>query len=126
MDMNTVATGSNVANDKKVNQQIDAAPLQKHEQQAVPESEQGHPRVEEAAKAANIGALEETAHELTEMMALSHKSIQFQVHEDSGKTVISVTDTQSGEVIRQLPSEEALKLAEKFAEMSGLLLKTEV
>ena len=126
MDMNTMATGSNVANDKQVNQQIDVAPLKPQQQQDAVLTDGGNPRVEEAAKAANIGALEETAHELTEMMALSHKSIQFQVHEDSGKTVISVTDTLSGEVIRQLPSEEALKLAEKFAEMSGLLLKTEV
>ncbi|RYV02646.1 flagellar biosynthesis protein FlaG [Shewanella sp. OPT22] len=126
MDMNTVATGSNVAKEKKVNQQIDVAPLQKTEQQDINAVQGGNPRVEEAAKAENIGALESTANELTEMMALSHKSIQFQVNDDSGKTVISVTDTSSGEVIRQIPSEEAIKLAEKFAEISGLLLKTEV
>ena len=124
--MNTVATGSNVANEQKAKQQIDSAPLHAQKQQEVEQLSSGNPRVEEAAKAANIGALEETASELTEMMALSRKSIQFQVNDDSGKTVISVTDTNSGEIIRQIPSEEAIKLAEKFAEISGLLLKTEV
>ena len=126
MDMNTVATGSNVANEQKVNQQIDVAPLQLKKQQDVNVLEGGNPRIEASAKAENIDALQETAHELTEMMALSRKSIQFQVNDDSGKTVISVTDTSSGEVIRQIPSEEAIKLSEKFAEISGLLLKTEV
>ncbi len=126
MDINTEATGPNIANEQKVKQRIDSEVIKTEPRRDVAQAGDGNPRAQAAAKAANIDALEETAGELTEMMALSRKSIQFQVLDDSGKTVISVTDTGSGEVIRQIPSEEAIKLAEKFAEMSGLLLKTEV
>ncbi|MCL1076622.1 flagellar biosynthesis protein FlaG [Parashewanella spongiae] len=83
-------------------------------------------KIFESAKEADVDALTAAAEELTEMMSVSRKSIQFQVHEESGKTVVSVMDTESGEIIRQIPSEEAIELAERFAEMSGLLLKTEV
>jgi flagellar protein FlaG len=37
--------------------------------------------------------------------------------------MVKVTDAESGEVIRQIPSEEALKLAESLAEARSLLFE---
>lgn len=53
------------------------------------------------------------------------RNIQFQLDDDSGRMVVTVTEASSGDVIRQMPSEEALRLAENLAEMSGLLFSGE-
>lgn len=44
----------------------------------------------------------------------SQRNLSFSIDEDSGKVVVKVIATATGEVIRQLPSAEALKLAEKL------------
>ncbi|MCU7372959.1 flagellar protein FlaG [Paucibacter sp. O1-1] len=54
------------------------------------------------------------------------KGLKFSVDDDSGKRVIKVQDIESGDIIRQIPSEEALQLAQKISEVSGVLMKIEV
>lgn len=53
------------------------------------------------------------------------RSINFSVEETSGRVVVKVTDAGSGAVIRQIPSEEALQLAENLSEVRSLLFKAE-
>jgi len=43
------------------------------------------------------------------------RNLQFRVDEETGKDVVTVIDTASEEVIRQIPSEEALELARRLA-----------
>jgi len=62
---------------------------------------------------------------LQEFVQSFRHSINFAVDDDSGRLVVKVTDTGSGDVIRQLPSEEALKLAENLSEVRSLLFKVE-
>ena len=45
--------------------------------------------------------------------------------EDSGRVVINVTEATSGDVIRQIPSEEALRLAENLSEIRSVLFEAE-
>ncbi|WP_351088364.1 flagellar protein FlaG [Shewanella sp. S1-49-MNA-CIBAN-0167] len=66
------------------------------------------------------------ANELTDMMSMMQKGLKFSVDEESGMQVIKVQDVSSGDIIRQIPSEEALQLAEKLSEVSGILMKIEV
>ena len=42
------------------------------------------------------------------------RSINFRVDPGSGRTIVSVIDATTGEIIRQVPGEDALKLAEKI------------
>ncbi|MCG9729257.1 flagellar protein FlaG [Shewanella sp. Isolate13] len=79
---------------------------------------------QEAAKDEAEG-LHDIASELTDMMSLMRKGLAFKVDEDSGRSVVSVMDVDSGDVIRQIPNEEALELAQKLNEVAGFLLKTE-
>lgn len=44
------------------------------------------------------------------------RNLQFTVDEVTGKDVVTVIDSESKEVIRQIPSEEALELARRLAE----------
>ncbi|MGR8999894.1 MAG: flagellar protein FlaG [Gammaproteobacteria bacterium] len=47
------------------------------------------------------------------------RDLQFSVDEDSGRNVVKVIDSQSKEVIRQIPSEEVLVLARQWAQQHG-------
>lgn len=71
------------------------------------------------------GKLTQVAAELSDMMSMMRKGLAFKVDENSGQAVVTVLDRDTGDVIRQMPSEEALKLAEKLSEVTGLLMKTE-
>lgn len=53
------------------------------------------------------------------------RDLNFSLDESSGRVVIKVTDSVSGDVIRQMPSEEALRLAESLEEVRSLLFKAE-
>jgi flagellar protein FlaG len=55
------------------------------------------------------------------------RSLQFSIDSDSGRTVVSVKDMATGDVIRQIPSEEALRLAQALGQPGGsALLDTQV
>jgi flagellar protein FlaG len=54
-------------------------------------------------------------------MAERERSLSFRVDEASGRTVITVLDATTQEVVRQIPSEEVLALA-RALEVSGALL----
>jgi len=53
--------------------------------------------------------------------ALGNTKLNFRVQEKPDEIVVLVTDRQSGELVRQFPSEEALKLRAKLQELTGLL-----
>lgn len=55
--------------------------------------------------------------------ATSPNSLQFAIDHDSGKTVVKITDVKTGELIRQIPSEEMLELARSLDKMQGKLLQ---
>lgn len=69
--------------------------------------------------------LNQLATDLSDMMSMMRKGLAFKVDETSGQAVVTVLDRDTGDVIRQMPSEEALALAEKLSEVTGLLMKTE-
>jgi flagellar protein FlaG len=56
------------------------------------------------------------------MQALS-QNLQFSVDKDTNKTVVKLVDTQTKDVIRQIPSEEMLSIAKALDKLQGLLLK---
>lgn len=63
--------------------------------------------------------------EIQDYVEAAGRNIQFQLDDVSGRMVVTVTERGSGEVIRQMPSEEALRLAENLAEMSSVLFRGE-
>ena len=75
--------------------------------------EQGREPVEEA-----ISSIKQFAQSI-------QRNLNFALDESSGKVVVKVTDAVSGDVIRQMPSEDALRLAESLDEARSLLFKAE-
>ena len=66
--------------------------------------------------------LEKMAQQLQEFMGEMNRSLQFQVDEDSGRDVIKVLDKDTGDIIKQYPSEEVLNMVSKLSETAGLLI----
>lgn len=50
-------------------------------------------------------------------------NLAFEMDEDTGRTVVKITDASSGELIRQIPSEEMLEIAKALDRLQGLLVK---
>jgi len=67
--------------------------------------------------------LESAVSNIQEFVQSARRSINFSVAEDAGQVVVKVTDMESGNTIRQIPSEEALRLAENLAEVRSLLFE---
>jgi len=59
---------------------------------------------------------------INEYVQQSERSLEFRMDDTSGRTVIKVFDKQSDELIRQIPSELALELAQKLNDEEPSLL----
>ena len=69
--------------------------------------------------------LEQAVATIQEFVQASRRNINFAVDDGSGRVLVKVTDAGSGDVIRQIPSEEALRLAENLTEARSLLFQAE-
>jgi flagellar protein FlaG len=66
--------------------------------------------------------VKEAVSKLNDYVQSTERTLDFQVDEDSGKTVIRVFDKASSELIRQIPNELALELAQNLNDDEPLLL----
>ncbi len=67
--------------------------------------------------------LESAVSDMQSFVQSVSRDIAFAVDDESGQMIVSITERKTGQVIRQLPSEEALKLAENLAEARSLLFE---
>jgi len=49
--------------------------------------------------------------------------LQFNIDDETGKTIVKVVDATTNELIRQFPSEEMLSIAKAIDQMKGLLIQ---
>ena len=62
--------------------------------------------------------LKQAVSQLNDFVQNMQRDLQFSLDKDSGTMVVKVIDTKSEKVIRQIPSEETLRLARSLAEQS--------
>ncbi|WP_102795742.1 flagellar protein FlaG [Bowmanella denitrificans] len=74
-------------------------------------------KVEETA--ADKESIETAVQDVRDFVQAQNRNLNFAFDEGSNRSVIKVTDAQSGDVIRQIPSEEVLKLAERIKELQS-------
>lgn len=65
--------------------------------------------------------LEKAVGEIRDFVQSSQRKLDFSIDDSTGRVVVKVIATESGDVIRQLPSETALKLAQSLSEAGSLL-----
>ena len=59
--------------------------------------------------------------ELNAAMKVVNTSLSFSIDSVTKKTIVTVTDEQTHEVIRQIPSEEMLRVSQRITELLGIL-----
>lgn len=127
-NVNESASVSNVLASVETVNKLQTGNMVNAQQQSVEELEKEKLKEEKVAESPED--MEEVTAKLSDMMAMLRKGLTFKVDDSLGTQVVSVLDIDTGELIRQIPNEEALELAiklhEKMAEMDGLLMSTEV
>jgi flagellar protein FlaG len=71
------------------------------------------------AKAVPLDTLKSAAETGNSLFQATNRSLQFQVDDSSKVVVVKVVDTESGKVIRQIPSEEMLSYIDRMKKLNG-------
>ena len=69
---------------------------------------------------------EDIAKSMNQLASVFNTQLSFSVDKDTHKTVIKVVDKNTGDVIRQIPPEETLRLMSKMKNVMGMLFNTEI
>ena len=64
-------------------------------------------------------ALESAVVDLNNHMQQVQRDLLFSVDESSGRTVVQVVNSMTEEVVRQMPTEEALRISQSIKEQTG-------
>lgn len=65
--------------------------------------------------------LEEAVSRLNEQMQRNGRDLSFSMDEKINRPVITVKNIETGEVVRQIPTEEVVRMAHSIEDMKGLL-----
>lgn len=82
---------------------------------------------------ANTIRLDEAVKKVSDFLSTQNRDLLFNIDEQTQRTVVTVKESSSGEVIRQIPSEEVLKLADRIQELQqdvgnsiGIFINSEI
>ena len=79
--------------------------------------------VKQPAEAPKMNQVEDAVKSINTMMKALSPNLEFAIDSDTERTVVKVVDKQTNEVIRQLPSQEALEIAKAVDRLQGLLIR---
>jgi len=90
-------------------------PQAKHDTDAAmaPESRPAPPSAEQVQHAME---------QMQRVISLVAQNLQFTIDAGTGQTVIKVVDSQTKEVVRQIPTDEVMSISRALGRMQGLLL----
>ncbi|PMR77705.1 flagellar protein FlaG [Billgrantia endophytica] len=74
----------------------------------------------ESAQAINPAELVEPIQRINEV--LRQYGVEFKLNDVPSRVITQIVDRESGEVLRQIPSEEVLAIAERLQELQGNLI----
>ena len=86
---------------------------------SLPESGNDLPLIEKKTEFSEDD-INDAVREINQYVQSEQRELQFTIDEDSGQTVIKVIDAQTKELVRQIPGEEALNVAQKLKEGANL------
>lgn len=79
-------------------------------------------RLPQQAAAAPSTNLKSAVADLQQQLRAVAPDLEFSIDQDTGRTLIKVVDTSTQEVLRQIPSEEVLKMDKAISGYLGLLM----
>ena len=74
-------------------------------------------------KKSNQQELQNSVKQLNDVAKLYTSQLEFSVDKDTNIEVVKVVDQETQKVIRQIPSEDAIRIAKAIGDFKGLLLK---
>jgi len=90
---------------------------------AIPKDTVAEPK-EEAVDSTRI---QESVMALQSNMKVFHNvNLDFSVHQDTGQIMVTVTDKETGKIIREIPPREILDLTAKLEEMIGIIFDQKI
>jgi flagellar protein FlaG len=66
-------------------------------------------------------SIQEAVDRLNEQMQQSQRSLGFKVDSATDQVVVMVTNKETGEVVRQIPTEAAIRMSQSFEALKGLI-----
>jgi len=72
-----------------------------------------------------VHEVDQTVETLNQAMTLLQRGISFEIDRNMERTIIKVVDKETDELIKQIPSEDLLKIIEHMQEMQHLLFDGE-
>lgn len=81
--------------------------------------------VSSESQAITAESLGEAVSSIKDFVQSIRRDLNFDLDDSSGKMVVKVTDRATGEVVRQIPTEDALRLAENLEEARSLLFRAQ-
>ncbi len=83
---------------------------------------------EQSSREVSSEELQKAVEQLNQHVQVINRDLQFSVDEDSGHTVVRVVNADTQELVRQIPSEEALRISralkEQLDDTKGLIFQT--
>lgn len=79
--------------------------------------------VEQNAAIPALPPLSDALQNINKTMQALGQDLEFSVDADSNRTIVKVIDQRTQEVIRQMPSAEALEIAKALDQVQGLLIR---
>ncbi|PPK72479.1 flagellar protein FlaG [Methylobacter tundripaludum] len=76
-------------------------------------------------KPENTEEISNAVKDINNFFQAAQRSLGFSIDEASGHMVMQIKDTETNEVIRQIPGEDAIKLAKRLDDLTGILFKAQ-
>ena len=95
-------------------------------QEVSPQEQMREQRESQETEAVSEADLGDAVQRINDHMQMIRRDLQFSMDDEHGQLVVKVVDRQTEEVVRQIPSEQALKLSTRLEELRGMLLEAEV
>lgn len=77
-----------------------------------------------AVRQASVEQVKRAAEAINRALRQSNRNLEFRLDEQTNRVVVKLTDTETGELIRQIPSDEMLAISRAIGEFQqGLLLR---
>ena len=78
--------------------------------------------VQQASSPPSMDQVKQAVDEINKSMSAMSRGLVFSVDEESKKTVVKIVDQKTEEVIRQIPTEEAIAISQSIDKLVGQLL----
>lgn len=79
--------------------------------------------VQQSAQVPDLDKVDDAVKNINEALKSLSRNLEFSIDSDSNRSIVKVVDHETKEVIRQMPTPEALEIAKALDRVQGLLIR---